>query len=194
VAGIVIPVVGILVTVLVARPGSSGDDGDRTVESAPTASAPSGGDAGQGGGEEQSSAPPAADGQQYRKVYGPVEVDAEASITGSYIELDKSKPFAMSAGTDAADIIFGSETGDPSLVVPDSATKLAQWAEPDTAPTPEKCMESVGSTSSYSALVKPGQTYCLQTSEGRIALLEVVTAPDSGGGTLDVTTWERSDA
>ncbi|WP_217209194.1 hypothetical protein [Streptomyces sp. AC550_RSS872] len=194
VIGIVIPVVGILITILVARPGSSGDDGDRPAESAPTASARSGGGEGQGGGQEPSSAPPTADGQQYRKVFGPDKVDAEASITGSYIELDTPKPLVMSAGTDGADIIFGSETGDPSLFVPDSATTLAQWADPGTAPTPEECVESVGRNSGYSANVKPGETYCLQTGESRIAYLKVVTAPDSGGGQLDVTVWERSDA
>lgn len=127
-------------------------------------------------------------------MYGPVGVDAEASITGSYIELDTSKPLAMSSGGDGADIIFGSETGDPSLTVPDSATTLAQWADPGTAPTPEECVESVGRNSSYSAYVKPGQSYCLQTDEGRIAYLDVVTAPDSGGGKLKVTVWETPDA
>jgi hypothetical protein len=42
--------------------------------------------------------------------------------------------------------------------------------------------------------VKPGETFCLLTGEGRIAYLKVVTAPDSGGGKLDVTVWETSDA
>ncbi|MFJ5261194.1 hypothetical protein ACIQAC_12115 [Streptomyces sp. NPDC088387] len=192
--GIVIPVTGILVTILVARPGGSDNDGDRNVESAPTSSARPGGGADSGAGEAQSGASPEADGQQYRKVFGPEGVDAEASITGSYIELDSAKPLAMGAGTKGADIIFGSSNGDPNLFVPDSGSTLAPWADPGTPPTAEDCAQSVQRNGTYTANVQPGQVYCLLTGEGRIASLKVVTAPDSGGGKLDVTVWETPGA
>lgn len=193
VGGILIPLLGILVSVLVSQSNSSGDDGDRNVESAPTSAARSGGDEGQGGGETQSSAPPAA-AETWEKVYGPVKLEVEKTdISGTKIDLDTPKQPLANAG-DGADFSFGAEFLDPSLSVPDDAKYLAPWPDPGTAPTPEGCMDSVDTNGSYSATVKRGEQYCLLTGEGRIAHIKVRTAPDSGGGILDVTVWESPDA
>ncbi|MFE6625255.1 hypothetical protein [Streptomyces sp. NPDC057740] len=179
---------------LVSQSNSSGDDGDRNVESAPTSAARSGGDGGQGGGETQSSAPPAAAAETWEKVYGPVKLEVEKTdISGTKIDLDTPKQPLANAG-DGADFSFGAEFLDPSLSVPDDAKYLAPWPDPGTAPTPEGCMESVDTNGSYSATVKRGEQYCLLTGEGRIAHIKVRTAPDSGGGILDVTVWESPDA
>ncbi|MCF1596169.1 hypothetical protein [Streptomyces muensis] len=178
---------------LVSQSNSSGDDGDRNVESAPTSAARSGGDEGQGGGETQSSAPPAA-AETWEKVYGPVKLEVEKTdISGTKIDLDTPKQPLANAG-DGADFSFGAEFLDPSLSVPDDAKYLAPWPDPGTAPTPEGCMDSVDTNGSYSATVKRGEQYCLLTGEGRIAHIKVRTAPDSGGGILDVTVWESPDA
>ena len=192
VVGIVIPVVGVLVTVLVAGPGSS--DGDNKVEATPTDSVRSSG-AGQAAGEARSSAPPAAGKEKWQRLYGPVQVTAEVDIEGTYFELDKPKPFAVNSGAGGADLVFGSAVNDPLMEVPDSAKNLAPWPGTGTAPTAQGCLESVDRYGSYNASpVKRGQEFCLLTGEGRVAYLKVVTAPDSGGGILDVTVWETSDA
>ncbi|MET7568109.1 hypothetical protein ABZT04_06335 [Streptomyces sp. NPDC005492] len=195
--GIVIPVVGILVTILLAKPGGSDDGADQNGQSGPTASTRSDG-AGQSGGKTQSSTPPAADAQKWQKVYGPAKVTAEQSISGTYVELDTPKePLVLSGGGDGADLYFGSANGDPSISVPVSANNLAPLPDTGSAPTAEACLESVDRNGSYSASpVKRGEEYCLLTGEGRIAYLKVVTMPDGGvgGGILDVTVWETPAA
>jgi hypothetical protein len=194
IVGIVIPVVGILVTILVARPGSSDGDGGSNVESAPSTSAqPS--RAGQADSAAQSSAPPAAGKEKWQRLYGPEKVKAEADITGTYFDLDTPKPLVVSSGADGADLTFGSSVNDPSMGTPESSNNLAPWPDTGTAPTAEGCQESVDRNGSYSASpLKRGDQFCLLTGEGRVAYIKVVTAPDSGGGNLDVTTWETSDA
>ncbi|MGW1215386.1 hypothetical protein ACWD5F_37730 [Streptomyces sp. NPDC002499] len=199
VVGIVIPVVGILITILVGRPNSSDDDGDRNVQSGPSASVRSNGaGAGQGGGKTQSSPPPAADAETWQKVYGPAKATAEQSISGTYVELDTPKaPLELNGGGDGADLYFGSANGDPSISVPDSANNLAPLPDTGSAPTAEACAESVDRNGSYTASpVKRGEQYCLLTGEGRIAYLKVVTMPDGGvgGGILDVTVWQTPGA
>jgi hypothetical protein len=197
VVGIVIPVVGILITILVGRPGSSDDGGDKNVQSEPSASVRSSG-AGGGGGKTQSSPPPAAEAEKWQKVYGPAKVTAEESIAGTYVELDTPKePLVLNVGGDGADLVFGSANGDPSINLPASADNLAPLPDTGTAPTAEACLESVDRNGSYSASpVKRGDQYCLLTGEGRIAYLKVITMPDGGvgGGILDVTVWQTPDA
>ncbi|MDH6220271.1 hypothetical protein [Streptomyces pseudovenezuelae] len=196
VVGIVIPVVGIVITIMVGRPGSSDDDGGKNVQSEPSASVQSNG-AGQGGGKTQSSTPPAADAEKWQKLSGPVRVTAEESISGTYVELDTPKPLVLKGGGDGADLYFGSSNGDPSISVPVSADNLAPLPDAGTAPTAEACLESVDRNGSYTASpVKRGEQYCLLTGEGRIAYLKVVTMPDGGvgGGILDVTVWQTPGA
>jgi len=197
VVGIVIPVVGIVITIMVGRPGSSDGDGDKNVQTAPSASVQSSG-AGQGGGKTQSSTPPAADAEKWQKLYGPAKVTAEESISGTYVELDTPKePLVLNGGGDGADFSFGSSNGDPSISLPASANNLAPLPDTGSAPTAEACLESVDRNGSYSASpVKRGEQYCLLTGEGRIAYLKVVTMPDGGvgGGILDVTVWQTPDA
>lgn len=195
VVGIVIPVVGILITVLVSRPGSSDDTSDKSAESAPTRSsdpAPSPVED-QSQGEERATASPTKSARADRVLFGPDVVEADTTDNGSYIELDSPEPIVQSTSK-GADIIFWAPIGDPGLFVPESASNLALLPASGPAPTAEECVESVERNGSYSADVKRGDRFCLVTDESRVAYLRVVTAPDRGTGKLDVTVWETPAA
>ncbi|MER7566132.1 hypothetical protein ABTZ93_24655 [Streptomyces sp. NPDC097941] len=196
VVGIVVPVVGILVTVLLSRQGSSNDDkgdtgagGAGSVQSAPTT--PGSGTSPSSDSAEEGPAKSAPAG---RVRFGPAVVDADTTNSGSYIELDTSPPIVSGTDIKGGDIIFGASHGDPNLFVPRSASNLAPLPASGTAPTAEECAESVDRNGTYTAEVKRGDRFCLLTDEGRIAYLRVVTAPSSGTGKLDVTVWETPDA
>ncbi|MFG2459053.1 hypothetical protein ACGFWE_18575 [Streptomyces sp. NPDC048523] len=196
VVGIVVPVVGILVTVLLSRQGSSNDDkgdtgagGAGSVQSAPTT--PGSGTSPSSDSAEEGPAKSAPAG---RVRFGPAVVDADTTNSGSYIELDTSPPIVSGTDIKGGDIIFGASHGDPNLFVPRSASNLAPLPASGTAPTAEECAESVDRNGTYTAEVKRGERFCLLTDEGRIAYLRVVTAPSSGTGKLDVTVWETPDA
>ncbi|WP_328750164.1 hypothetical protein OHT57_31955 [Streptomyces sp. NBC_00285] len=191
VVGIVVPVAGILVTVLLSNPGSSGDDkSDKgagvagSVRSEPTTSSSSA-----SSGRQPASGAPAG-----RVRFGPAVVDADTTNSGSYIELDTSQPIVSGTDIKGGDIIFGASIGDPNLFVPGSASNLARMPASGAAPTAEECAESVDRNDTYTANVKRGDRFCLRTDEGRVAYLRVVTAPSSGTGKLDVTVWETPDA
>ncbi|MEW2115924.1 hypothetical protein AB0945_12125 [Streptomyces sp. NPDC005474] len=188
VVGIVIPVVGLLVTVLVSRPGSSDDKG---AESAPTSTPARSSAPAESNGQEQPAPAPAKSAEAKKALYGPVVVDADMTNTGSYIDLDGSGPIVSGATNNGADIIFGASLG---LFVPDSASNLAPLPDSGAAPTADECAAAVQETGSYTADPKPGGRFCLMTGKGRVAYLKVVTAPSTGTGKLDVTVWDTPGA
>ncbi|WP_371662278.1 hypothetical protein [Streptomyces sp. NBC_00280] len=185
VVGIVIPVVGLLVTVLVGRPGSS--DG-RTVESAPTPtrSSASAENAGQG----QPAPAPTKRAEPDKALFGPEVVDADTTNSGSYIELDTAEPIVSDSSLKGADIIFGASLGDPNLFVPGSGSMLAPLPASGATPTADECAQAVEDNGGYTSNVKRGDRFCLMTDKGRVAYLVVVTAPSTGIGKLNVTVWD----
>ncbi|GAA3869387.1 hypothetical protein GCM10023084_23200 [Streptomyces lacrimifluminis] len=185
VVGIVIPVVGLLVTLLVGRPGSSDDN---TAESAPTPtrSSASAETAGQG----QPAPAPTKGAAVDRALFGPKVVDADTTNTGSYIELDKPEPIVLGSSLKGADIIFGASLGDPNLFVPGSGSLLAPLPASGAAPTAEECAQAVEGNGGYTAPVKRGDRFCLLTDQGRLAYLVVVSAPSRGTGKLNITVWD----
>ncbi|MDQ0833081.1 hypothetical protein QF032_004925 [Streptomyces achromogenes] len=189
VVGIVIPVVGILITVLVSRPGSSDGDGKAAPASdgrpsvSPSSSAPA---------QPPASATPGAGTAQVR--YGPADVAADVTNSGSYIELDTSQPVVSGSSVKGADVIFGASLGDPTLFVPGSASNLAPLPASGPAPSAGECAESVDRNGTYTADVKRGDRFCLLTDQGHVAYLRVVTAPSTGQGKLNVTVWDMPAA
>lgn len=186
VVGIVIPVVGLLVTVLVSRPGSPASDSN-TVQSAPTPtrSSASAETAGQG----QPAAAPTKDASVDKVLFGPEAVEADTTDSGSYIDLDSAPPIVADASLKSADIIFGASLGDPNLFVPGSGSMLAPLPTSGAAPTADECAQAVEDSGSYTANVKGGDRFCLLTGKGNVAYLEVVSAPSRGMGRLNVTVW-----
>ncbi|AZQ37048.1 hypothetical protein EJ357_29365 [Streptomyces cyaneochromogenes] len=79
--------------------------------------------------------------------YGPVEVSADGTDSGSYLELDTPKPVVMSS-TNGADIIFSGSLA-PNLFVPDSVSDLAPWHDPEAVPTAVDGLESDGKTQGH---------------------------------------------
>ncbi|MDX3456898.1 hypothetical protein PV396_33950 [Streptomyces sp. ME02-8801-2C] len=189
VVGIVIPVVGLLVTVLVSRPNSSdgGTDGNAAQAPTPTRSSAPADAAGQ---EQPAPAPPKGVGAE-KALFGPETLDADMTNAGSYIDLDGSGPVVSGTSIRSADIIFGASLG---LFVPGSASNLAPLPDSGAAPTAGECVDAVQEAGSYTADAKPGSRFCLMTGKGRVAYLKVVTSPSTGIGKLNVTVWETPAA
>ncbi|GAA0327383.1 hypothetical protein ACKI1I_18110 [Streptomyces turgidiscabies] len=190
VVGIVIPVVGLLVTLLVSRPNSSDDRADENVAPTPTRSSASADAADQ---EQPAPAPPKSPEAQtaQKALYGPETVDADTTNSGSYIDLDGSGPIVMGDANKSADIIFGASLG---LFVPGSASNLAPLPDSGAAPTAVECADAVQEAGTYTADAKPGGRFCLMTGKGRVAYLKVVTAPSVGTGKLNITVWDTPGA
>jgi hypothetical protein len=190
VVGIVIPVVGILVTILMSRPGSSDD---KSVESASTptqsstptrSSAPTGST-----GQEPATASPTKGADAVHARFGPKPVVADTTNRGSFIDLDSSSPIVSGTDIPGGDVTFGAPSGSVELSVPESATNLAPLPASDAAQTAAECVESLDANATYYAEVKPGDRFCLRTGEGRTAYLRVLAAPVQGAGRLEVTVW-----
>lgn len=193
VVGIVIPVVGILITVLVSRPGSSDGDGKAApaTDGRPPASTSSSAPA----QPPASATPGAGTGAGAAQVrYGPADLAADVTDSGSYIELDTSRPVVSGSSVKGADVIFGASIGDPTLFVPESASSLAPLPATGPAPSAGECAESVDRNGTYTADVKRGDRFCLLTDQGHVAYLRVVTAPSTGQGRLNVTVWDMPAA
>jgi hypothetical protein len=186
VVGIVIPVVGILVTVLMNGSGSSDDKAaDSTDTARPTPST----------AEKATTTPPptktpAAD----RVLYGPGEVKVDLSGGGGmYIDLDTSEPLLSDSDIKGADLIYQTTGDDPTLYTPDSALTLAPLpgAGDAPAPTASECADAVQSNGAYTGTAQRGSRFCLLTGEGRVAYLRVVAVPPGRGiSRLDVTVWD----
>lgn len=191
VAGIVIPVVGIVVTILMSGSGSSDDKSDETT--GPTRSSVST----EPTGQEQPTPSPTKSTAADQVLYGPGEVTADVSEGGAvYIELDTTEPLtAHNTDLKGADIIYQASGDAPGLDVPDSASHLAPLPASDSAPTAEQCIEAVERNGVYAADAKRGADFCLLTGEGRVVHFRVVAAPPGRGiGKLDVTVWETPAA
>ncbi|MFJ4684408.1 hypothetical protein [Streptomyces sp. NPDC088789] len=170
VIGIVIPVLGIAVTVLVARPGPADGKGGGSASSAPAA---------QPTGEA-----PGSPG------YGPRTVEVDTSGGDASVEFDTAVPLAGSGTVEGADLVVNASTGAaPTLSVPDSARTLAPHHGSPTAPTAEECAASVERHGTRTATSKSGGRYCLTTDQGRTVHLRFLTADPSGVSQVEVTVW-----
>ncbi|MBE8474185.1 hypothetical protein [Streptomyces justiciae] len=190
VVGIVIPVVGILITVLMNGPGSSDDKAaDDTDTVRPTTSADE---------KTATTPPPTKSPAADRVLYGPDEVKVDLSGGGAmYIDLDTSEPLLSGSDIKGADLIYQTTGDDPTLYTPDSALTLAPLAGSGDAPAPtaSECADAVESNGAYTGTAQRGGRFCLLTGEGRVAYLRVVAVPPGRGvGRLDVTVWDTPAA
>ncbi|MFI1354071.1 hypothetical protein ACH4TV_10865 [Streptomyces sp. NPDC020898] len=184
VVGIVIPLVGLLVAVLLSGPDPSVPPGGQPSGTQPFASTGS-------IGQESTTASPVTSAEPIDARHGSDVVEADM-LYGSYLELDTSEPVV--SGIKGADIYFVALLQGPVLSVPGSASMLAPSADSDAAPTAEECADTVERNSTFMATVQRGDSFCLLTDEGRVAHLRVLTAPSSGTGKLDVTVWDTPGA
>lgn len=188
VVGIVIPLVGIIVTVLVSRPGSSDDKG-ATPAPARSSAASRSTDADQSA--DQPAEQPGESARAAKPAFGPKIIEADTTNSGSYIEFDTSEPIALANSTlKGADLIINATTGGvPDLFVPDSHATLAPLAGSGAAPTADECAQSVERNGTYTLPATRGGRFCLTTTEGRTVYFKVITAPSSGLAKLEVTLW-----
>ncbi|MFF5538396.1 hypothetical protein ACFY71_39100 [Streptomyces cinerochromogenes] len=194
VVGIVVPLVGILVTVLVSRPGSSDDKADKADKSPAPAVTQSSAAAEPAGTEQsagQAAGEPSESARAAKAAFGPKVIEADTTNSGSYIEFDTSEPVVVANSTlKGADLIISASTGGaPDLFVPDSHMTLAPLAGSGAAPTAEECAASVERNGTYTLPATRGGRFCLTTTEGRTVYLKVNTAPPAGKANLEVTVW-----
>ncbi|GGN81871.1 hypothetical protein GCM10011579_068930 [Streptomyces albiflavescens] len=188
VVGIVIPLVGIIVTIMASRPDSSDD---KSVQSAPTRSSAAASPTATGGSADESAAQPGKSAKAAKAAFGPKVIEADTTNSGSYIEFDASEPVVVANSMlKGADLIISASTGGaPDLFVPDSHMTLAPLPGSGAAPTAEECAQSVDRNGTYTLPATRGGGFCLATDQGRTVYLKVLTAPSAGPAKLEVTVW-----
>ncbi|MFC3574608.1 hypothetical protein ACFOZ0_15270 [Streptomyces yaanensis] len=193
VVGILIPLLGILVTILVSRPGSSDDksDGNSGAPASTRSSAPAGSGATPDQSADQPAEKPSKSAPAAKPAFGPKVIEADTTNSGSYMEFDTSEPLVVANSTPkGADLIISASTGGaPDLFVPESHMTLAPLADSGAAPTADECAASVQRNGTYTLPATRGGGFCLTTTEGRTVYLKVITAPPAGLAKLEVTVW-----
>ncbi|MGA4545134.1 hypothetical protein ACPA54_34610 [Uniformispora flossi] len=193
VVGIVIPLIGIVVSIQLATKSDSGgsaggssdpsSDGKGSAQSANPAAPQAAGTPGSGSNPTA----PAA-GQPAKVLAGPTKFTLSSG--SNYVDLDSSSPVPRPAGK-GADATVGFNVPPPALDVPGSSNVLALVADQGAEPTRDECSRAIGKNGTYtSGEMKVGTRYCLQTDEGHIAYLRVATVPTYTSVTFDVTVWE----
>ncbi|MEV8086635.1 hypothetical protein [Streptomyces nigra] len=190
VVGIVVPVVGIATTVFVNNRHSSADDSKPpAVAGAPSATPDQ--------AKPAASADPASpENTASRAMFGPHDIQFRTSAYGVDIDFDTRKPLVADGlkGADLSAVTDGSGTagstnfhGGPRL-----AAIIAPISGSDADPTEAQCAKALRSNGDP-MLQDPPQNaqFCVQTTEGRIAFVRVVSAAP-GGHTmrLRATVWD----
>lgn len=183
VVGIVIPVVGIIVSIQLA---SKSDSGDKSDAGGLSQSASSGASA-SGGSESKPPASAAADGPA--KVFaGPVKITLTEG--SSYVDLDNSKPFPGPSDK-GADVGTGFMLPTQDLYPPKSGNVMAVSSPDGPEPTKADCVSLIKKNGTYtSGELTTGTRLCLQTNEGRIAYLRVTAVPTRKALMFEATVWE----
>ncbi|WP_371476629.1 hypothetical protein [Kitasatospora sp. NBC_00315] len=125
--------------------------------------------------------------------FGPKEVvvdPADSSWSTGNIVLDSAPPFGTTGP--GSDVSIEWATGTPSLGNWSSGPTLAPWPGDGPDPDASQCAEQVRKHGTYDGGSMPkGARFCVQTREGRTALLRVTVSPI--GRTplhLQITVWD----
>ncbi|MFE5618299.1 hypothetical protein [Streptomyces sp. NPDC056524] len=92
-----------------------------------------------------------------------------------------------------ADFSIGATTGSPSLLAEGSANTIAPVPQSSPSPTESSCAEAISRNGTYVADgITRGNRFCMQTDEGRIAYLHVLSAPSGARSVtkFEVTVWD----
>jgi hypothetical protein len=189
VVGIVIPLIGIAVSLgLVGKSDSDGTGSDSAATSGGSGggSSDGGGASGSSNGSASGSGAPASAAPK-KLVYGPVDIKVPDGST--YLELDGSAPLAQPTD-DSAELAILLNVPPPSFVTVDSAKTLAVMPADGPEPTAADCVAAVAKRGTYDAgdATVDGR-YCMRTGEGRIAYLQVTSVSYKAIG-FRVTVWE----
>lgn len=192
VVGILIPLLGIGVSVWLATKSDSDDKADAS-STAPAAtsggtSGESTGSTGNAGGSSGGASAPSTDRNAPAKVlYGP----SDLTVTGddSHVVLDTEAPMGQSS-EDGSDLSVLFNVPPPMLVTTDSAKTMAVLPAQGTEPTAADCAEAIAKrgTDSVSDL-KAGMRLCVRTDEGHTAYVQVTRA-SLKAMTFRITAWD----
>lgn len=185
VVGILIPVLGIGVSISLANKSDSGDDKSDTSSTATTGGGTGGGTT--GGGDTAPAAPPAAQNAAPAKlVYGPSDLTVGGDAAN--IVLDESAPLAQ-ATEDGSDLGILFNIPPLSMITTDYAKTMAVLPAGDTDPTAAECAEAISKRGADTVSdLKAGMRICAQTDEGRTAYLKVTRASYKAV-TFQITAW-----
>lgn len=192
VVGIVIPVIGIIVSIQLASKSDSGDKSDagsqsQSASSGASASGGSGTGSVTGGSESKAATPPVAD-QPAKVMAGPVKITLKPGA--SNLDLDTSSP-VPSPSDNGADMFVGFNLPDLGISPLRSGKVLAPASPDGPEPTAADCRRLVGKNGGYSSGdLTPGTRLCLQTGEGHIAYLRITAVPTRQAVMFEATVWE----
>ncbi|MFI6584205.1 hypothetical protein [Embleya sp. NPDC050493] len=175
VVGIIIPIVGIVVTVWAAG-GLSFGGGDGLDEVAPGASSSSPRTLPAVPGGSVPDVPPRAvsptDAPPPKVSTGVVDLLLEPGLR--YLDLDGDPPTATPSAA-GADLVALFDGRPPSLAPEGSTATVARLSQSARAATPAECAAALASHGTHQAAVAAvGTRYCVRTDEGRTAYVEIV--------------------
>lgn len=177
--GIVIPVLGLIVTLVVGSRNDSAGSEPPSVRAADKDATPAATVGAEVAGE---ALPP--------KVRFTGEVRIELGNGGESVDLDSTPPL-VGQSFNGADIAIGATTDRPTLGTPDSGLRLAPLPASGPVPGEAECAAAVTRNGAYTAYLTRGARFCVQTRDGRTAYLRTVAAPAAGSVRIAVTVWEQ---
>ncbi|MBC2901534.1 hypothetical protein [Streptomyces cupreus] len=190
VIGIVIPVVGIAVTLSVANKDSGDSDTDTPAAATGTQNEDPGQASGtpagnkedaKGDAEEASPSPVAPE-------YGPADWSVQAAYGDhGYLEFDSGAPQEFGQRTDGTDLYLDATAGEPV----DADGQIGPLPAGTADATEAECRTQIEKNGLSEVELAPGIRFCVQTGEGRTAYLRVLSAPveDEGAVRFKVTVW-----
>lgn len=178
--GIVIPLVGIAVTLLTITDRDS-DDSDKNNSAQNEKTVQASGTPADDLSEEASPRPVAP-------AYGPADWSVTAAYGDSgYLELDQTPPQEFGQNTDGTDIYLDATAAEPVAAVGTVGQLPAGTADA----TEAECRTQIEKNGLSEVELAPGIRFCVQTGEGRTAYLRVLSAPveDEGAVRFKVSVW-----
>ncbi|GCD95713.1 hypothetical protein [Embleya hyalina] len=190
VVGIVIPVVGIIVTVQVATKSDSDDDKSRSTNNSAPINTPasSGGNGSPAGKPATDPATAPAANAPAKKLAGPMKVTLKPGAEN--VDLDTSSPFGQ-PGSKGADAWVGFNLPDLALGPIKSGNVVAIVSPDGPEPTRDDCAQAIAKRGTYtSGELSQGTRLCFQTDEGHTAYLRITSVPTRSAVTFEATVWE----
>lgn len=184
VVGIVIPVLGILVSIQLATKSGSDDKSPSTNAGVPVAPASDGGNRAPA---STSGTSPAAN-KLATVLAGPMKITLKPGA--NYIDLDSPSPFPQPAEK-GADAFVGFNLPDLALGPLKSADVVALIPPDSPEPTRDDCNQAITKRGTYtSGELSQGMRVCLQTGEGHTAYLRITNVPTRTALTFEATVWQ----
>ncbi|MFJ2814362.1 hypothetical protein [Streptomyces sp. NPDC087294] len=176
-----IPVVGILVSIYLALAAPGDQD---SAEGKPSTSG--------GSTTEAAEASPEPSQAASTIMFGPKAVKVD--VNGTYLELDTAAPLVEDEAPKGVDVLVNTDLSGSmgnAKVYGYLGGTVAPISVASGTVQEDDCARAVESNATDTIdNLQRGRSICVETSEGRIAFLRVVSAPPKGPVTFDMTVWE----